>query len=93
MLFADRYQVDWKKKIDQITIFKLIKCINIYLKLYKYWFFTVAISASITTPLDVAKTRIMLSNMAIGKDEIKISVMLKKVYCNYGFRGYIMNLC
>lgn len=25
-----------KKKIDQITIFKLIKCINIYLKLYKY---------------------------------------------------------
>ncbi|XP_006609080.1 S-adenosylmethionine mitochondrial carrier protein-like isoform X2 [Apis laboriosa] len=48
---------------------------------------SVAISASITTPLDVAKTRIMLSNMAIGKDEIKISVMLKKVYCNYGFRG------
>ena len=48
----------------------------------------VAISAALTTPLDVAKTRIMLSNVTAGKDEIKISVMLNKVYHDHGFKGY-----
>ncbi|XP_043526688.1 S-adenosylmethionine mitochondrial carrier protein-like isoform X6 [Frieseomelitta varia] len=48
---------------------------------------SVAISAALTTPLDVAKTRIMLSNVTAGKDEIKISVMLNKVYHDHGFKG------
>ena len=52
----------------------------------------VAISAALTTPLDVAKTRIMLSNVTAGKDEIKISVMLNKVYHDHGFKGYITNM-
>lgn len=47
------------------------------------------ISAAITTPLDVAKTRIMLSNTSADKDEVKISLMLKEVYRKCGVRGYI----
>ncbi|XP_068978253.1 mitochondrial S-adenosylmethionine carrier protein-like [Bombus flavifrons] len=48
---------------------------------------SVAISAALTTPLDVAKTRIMLSNVTVGKDEIKISAMLSKIYHDHGFKG------
>ncbi|CAK9808406.1 S-adenosylmethionine mitochondrial carrier protein [Anthophora quadrimaculata] len=48
---------------------------------------SVGISAMLTTPLDVAKTRIMLSSTMVDKDEIKISVMLKNVYRESGFRG------
>ncbi|XP_076678018.1 mitochondrial S-adenosylmethionine carrier protein [Andrena cerasifolii] len=48
---------------------------------------SVGISAAITTPLDVAKTRIMLSNTSADKDEVKISLMLKEVYRKCGVRG------
>ncbi|KAH0956352.1 hypothetical protein HN011_009159 [Eciton burchellii] len=48
---------------------------------------SVAISAAITTPLDVAKTRIMLSNTSAEKEEVKISVMLKEVYRDNGLKG------
>ncbi|EGI59083.1 PREDICTED: S-adenosylmethionine mitochondrial carrier protein-like [Acromyrmex echinatior] len=48
---------------------------------------SVAISAAITTPLDVAKTRIMLSSTSAEKEEVKISTMLKEVYRHYGFKG------
>ncbi|KAG7200612.1 hypothetical protein KM043_001170 [Ampulex compressa] len=48
---------------------------------------SVAISAAITTPLDVAKTRIMLSCTSADKDEVKISTMLKEVYRERGVRG------
>ncbi|KOC59872.1 S-adenosylmethionine mitochondrial carrier protein [Habropoda laboriosa] len=48
---------------------------------------SVGISAIITTPLDVAKTRIMLSNTTVEKDEIKVFIMLKNVYQESGFRG------
>ncbi|CAK9795665.1 S-adenosylmethionine mitochondrial carrier protein [Anthophora plagiata] len=48
---------------------------------------SVGISAMLTTPLDVAKTRIMLSSTMVDKDEIKISVMLKNVYRESGIRG------
>ncbi|XP_043266076.1 S-adenosylmethionine mitochondrial carrier protein-like isoform X1 [Colletes gigas] len=48
---------------------------------------SVAISAAMTTPLDVAKTRIMLSNTSADKEEVKISIMLKEVYRECGVRG------
>ncbi|XP_024938505.1 S-adenosylmethionine mitochondrial carrier protein-like isoform X2 [Cephus cinctus] len=48
---------------------------------------SVTISAAVTTPLDVAKTRIMLSCSSLMKDEIKISTMLKEVYREAGFKG------
>lgn len=49
--------------------------------------FSVAISAAITTPLDVAKTRIMLSSTSAEKEEVKISTMLKDVYRDHGAKG------
>ncbi|XP_012223142.1 mitochondrial S-adenosylmethionine carrier protein-like [Linepithema humile] len=48
---------------------------------------SVAISAAITTPLDVAKTRIMLSSTSAEKEEVKISTMLKEVYRSNGVKG------
>ncbi|XP_076301053.1 mitochondrial S-adenosylmethionine carrier protein isoform X1 [Lasioglossum baleicum] len=48
---------------------------------------SVGISAAITTPLDVAKTRIMLSNTSAEKEEVKISIMLREVYRECGVRG------
>lgn len=48
---------------------------------------SVAISAAITTPLDVAKTRIMLSSTSAEKEEVKISTMLKEVYKDNGIKG------
>ncbi|KAL6445923.1 hypothetical protein ACFW04_000953 [Cataglyphis niger] len=48
---------------------------------------SVAISAAITTPLDVAKTRIMLSSTSAEKEEVKISTMLKDVYRDHGIKG------
>ncbi|XP_020289814.1 S-adenosylmethionine mitochondrial carrier protein-like [Pseudomyrmex gracilis] len=48
---------------------------------------SVAISAALTTPLDVAKTRIMLSSTSAEKEEVKISTMLKEVYKCNGVKG------
>ncbi|XP_071556860.1 mitochondrial S-adenosylmethionine carrier protein isoform X1 [Temnothorax nylanderi] len=48
---------------------------------------SVAISAAVTTPLDVAKTRIMLSSTSAEKEEVKISTMLKEVYRDHGVKG------
>ncbi|XP_028047786.1 S-adenosylmethionine mitochondrial carrier protein isoform X2 [Monomorium pharaonis] len=48
---------------------------------------SVAISAAITTPLDVAKTRIMLSSTSAEKEEVRISTMLKEVYRDHGVKG------
>ncbi|XP_076229176.1 mitochondrial S-adenosylmethionine carrier protein [Nomia melanderi] len=48
---------------------------------------SVAITTVMTTPLDVAKTRIMLSNTNEKKEETRISVMLKDVYRKNGVRG------
>ncbi|XP_076758748.1 mitochondrial S-adenosylmethionine carrier protein [Xylocopa sonorina] len=48
---------------------------------------SVAISATITTPLDVAKTRIMLSSTTVGSDQTRISIMLNTVYRESGFKG------
>jgi len=52
-----------------------------------FFYLSVAISAAITTPLDVAKTRIMLSSTSAEKEEVKISIMLKDVYRDHGFKG------
>ena len=51
-----------------------------------------AVSAAVTTPLDVAKTRIMLSDTSANKKEVKISTMLKEVYRENGFKGLEYNL-
>ncbi|XP_011645452.1 S-adenosylmethionine mitochondrial carrier protein-like [Pogonomyrmex barbatus] len=48
---------------------------------------SVGISAAITTPLDVAKTRIMLSSTSAEKEEVKISTMLREVYRDHGIKG------
>ncbi|XP_076547069.1 mitochondrial S-adenosylmethionine carrier protein isoform X2 [Osmia lignaria lignaria] len=48
---------------------------------------SVAVSAIVTTPLDVAKTRIMLSNASAGKDEVKIFTMLRRIYRECGIKG------
>ncbi|XP_043274421.1 S-adenosylmethionine mitochondrial carrier protein-like [Venturia canescens] len=48
---------------------------------------SVAMAAGLTTPLDVAKTRIMLSSTSAEKAEVKIGVMLKEVYRESGVRG------
>ncbi|OXU21376.1 hypothetical protein TSAR_005299 [Trichomalopsis sarcophagae] len=48
---------------------------------------SVTVSAALTTPLDVAKTRIMLSSTSADSKEVRISVMLKEVYKQSGFRG------
>ncbi|XP_003699656.1 mitochondrial S-adenosylmethionine carrier protein isoform X2 [Megachile rotundata] len=48
---------------------------------------SVAISAIVTTPLDVAKTRIMLSNASAKKDEVKICAMIKTIYQEHGTKG------
>lgn len=45
------------------------------------------ISAAVTTPLDVAKTRIMLANKTSLSSELKISNVLYEVYIENGFRG------
>ena len=48
-----------------------------------------AVSAAVTTPLDVAKTRIMLSSTSADKEEVRISTMLKEVYRLNGVRGWV----
>ncbi|KAG5346768.1 U183 protein, partial [Acromyrmex charruanus] len=45
------------------------------------------ISAAVTTPLDVAKTRIMLSNRTLLSSELKILNILHGVYVENGFHG------
>ncbi|XP_012217180.1 S-adenosylmethionine mitochondrial carrier protein homolog isoform X2 [Linepithema humile] len=45
------------------------------------------ISAAVTTPLDVAKTRIMLANTTLLSSELKILNVLHNVYIENGFRG------
>lgn len=50
-------------------------------------FSPVAISATITTPLDVTKTRIMLASTSAGKDEVKIVSMFRQIYRENGVRG------
>lgn len=67
----------YRKMFSVFTLFQLFK-----LKKKKN---SVAVSAAITTPLDVAKTRIMLSST--DKKEVRISTMLKEVYREAGPRG------
>lgn len=59
-----------------------------YLYIFDIFYFLVAISAAITTPLDVAKTRIMLSSTSAEKEETKIWTMLKEVYRDHGVKGW-----
>ncbi|CAD1479395.1 unnamed protein product [Heterotrigona itama] len=46
-----------------------------------------SISATLTTPLDVAKTRIMLSHRNESASKLKVPYVLKDVYRDKGFRG------
>ncbi|XP_046738684.1 S-adenosylmethionine mitochondrial carrier protein [Diprion similis] len=45
------------------------------------------ISAAATTPLDVAKTRIMLSSVTVGSSELKITFILRALYKERGVQG------
>lgn len=49
------------------------------------------ISAAVTTPLDVAKTRIMLANRTLISSDLKILNVLHGVYLQNGFSGYCGN--
>jgi len=60
---------------------------KIIIMIFYIFYILVAISAAITTPLDVAKTRIMLSSTSAEKEEVKISTMLKEVYRDHGVKG------
>ncbi|XP_035717322.1 S-adenosylmethionine mitochondrial carrier protein-like isoform X1 [Vespa mandarinia] len=46
-----------------------------------------AFSAAVTTPLDVAKTRIMLANKMIQSSELKLSTTLRSIYIEKGING------
>ncbi|XP_012540266.1 S-adenosylmethionine mitochondrial carrier protein homolog [Monomorium pharaonis] len=46
-----------------------------------------SISAAVTTPLDVVKTRIMLANRTLLSSELRILNVLHEVYLQKGFRG------
>lgn len=45
-------------------------------------------SAAVTTPLDVAKTRIMLADKKSAA-KMRVRSVLKSVYLEQGFRGYL----
>ncbi|KAI4495815.1 hypothetical protein M0802_008438 [Mischocyttarus mexicanus] len=51
-----------------------------------------ALSAALTTPLDVAKTRIMLANKMIQSSEIKLSTTLRAIYIKEGMNGLFAGL-
>ena len=46
-----------------------------------------SIAAAITTPLDVAKTRIMLSNGNVFKSDLDVAKILRSVYAANGIQG------
>lgn len=50
------------------------------------------VSAAVTTPFDVAKTRIMLANRTLLSSELKIPNVLHGVYLENGFRGLFAGL-
>ncbi|XP_015177001.1 PREDICTED: S-adenosylmethionine mitochondrial carrier protein-like [Polistes dominula] len=46
-----------------------------------------AISAALTTPLDVAKTRIMLANEIVQSSDLKLCTTLRAIYTKEGING------
>lgn len=46
-----------------------------------------ALSAAITTPLDVAKTRIMLASKMVQNSELKLFTTLRSIYIDKGING------
>ncbi|XP_014600247.1 PREDICTED: S-adenosylmethionine mitochondrial carrier protein-like isoform X1 [Polistes canadensis] len=46
-----------------------------------------AFSAALTTPLDVAKTRIMLANKMVQSSDLKLSTTLRAIYTKEGLNG------
>lgn len=61
-------------------------CLYIF-NLYLYLCILGGISATVTTPLDVAKTRIMLANRTILSSQLTILNVLHETYIKNGFRG------
>ncbi|XP_029672998.1 S-adenosylmethionine mitochondrial carrier protein homolog isoform X4 [Formica exsecta] len=51
-----------------------------------------SISATVTTPLDVAKTRIMLANRTMLSSQLTILNILHDIYIENGFRGLFAGL-
>lgn len=60
-----------------------------HLHKYELYDFIGGISAAVTTPLDVAKTRIMLADRTLFSSELLISNTLYKIYIENGIRGYV----
>jgi len=61
----------------------------IYIYIYMNYIILGSISAAVTTPLDVAKTRIMLANRTLLPSELTISTVLYKIYIENNVYGYI----
>lgn len=79
MLHVERLQV-------QVVAIMLKKFYEI--RIYKCNFFYLGgISATVTTPLDVIKTRIMLANRNESASKLKILYVLQDVYRDKGLRG------
>ncbi|KAK2580481.1 hypothetical protein KPH14_006221 [Odynerus spinipes] len=49
--------------------------------------FSGAVAAAMTTPLDVAKTRIMLASKMTQRSELKLATMLRTIYAEQGING------
>lgn len=75
----EQFKLYWRRRVNrECTPFEGAVCGSA----------SVAVSAAVTTPLDVAKTRIMLSDTSASTKEVRISTMLKQVYKESGSRGY-----
>lgn len=48
-----------------------------------------SIAATVTTPLDVIKTHIMLANKNTLSSELAIRYVLAEVYSKHGLQGYL----
>lgn len=64
---------------------KLSKCVTIFLR--DRIGFTGGIAAAVTTPLDVAKTRIMLADPASVEARGKLTIVLRSIYFAQGITG------
>ena len=62
-----------------------------YLSRYReYLYFSGGFSAALTTPLDVAKTRIMLAHHDSAVAKGNINMALRIVYKQHGLSGYVL---
>lgn len=68
-------------------IYLITICIYFIISICKHYIILGGISAAVTTPLDVVKTRIMLANRTLFSSELKILNILHGIYLENGFHG------